>query len=92
MRSVELWVGLVYYGARLWPLWEVFTSVPERGGGGGFSISAVGRVPGKERPVPSCYKPHLHVPVYSELMADSKLRSTDSSGRGKRSKAVFVMR
>ena len=63
MRSVEFcnWVGLVcFWGEALEA--RCFTSVlhssterPERGGGGGgFSNSAVGRVPGKERPVPSC--------------------------------------
>ena len=34
---------------------DQFSEKAERGGGGGsFSISAVGRVPGIERPVPSC--------------------------------------
>ena len=32
MRSVELWVGLVYFGEALAAVGEVFTSVQQKGG------------------------------------------------------------
>ena len=45
MRSVGLWVGLVYV--------QLITEKAERGGGGGGGGFSIGRVLGKEQPVPS---------------------------------------